>query len=547
MLPKRVLITAALPYANGPLHFGHIAGCYLPADVHARFQRMLGVKTAFISGSDEYGVAITLSAEQEGRSPQEHVDIYHKINQKLFEQLNISFDHYSRTTTPIHTKTAQEFFLTLHKNGYIEEKETEQLFSEADNRFLADRYVIGTCPRCKYPEARGDECTSCGASYEATDLIDPRSKISNAPLILKKTTHWFMRFDKFKDQLQEWIKDKPWKNNVLKFAQHYIDNLQPRAITRDSEWGIPVPLEHAKGKVLYVWFDAPIGYISMTKEWSPEHWKDFWLDLDTKLINFVGKDNIPFHAIFFPAMLMGTNELYKLVDDLPANEFLQLEGRQFSKSANWTIDLNRFFQNFTADQIRYVLAANAPESQDSEFTWIDFKNRCNSELVGKLGNFANRSLTFLNRQLEGTAPKATLSQEDETFLSQCHDLLSQIKDSYTHYHLRKASQLLMELAQTGNVYFDHKQPWKDKQSDATKATLYCCLECLKCLAIAAYPIMPVAAQGLWKLLGFTSEMTIWDQPPFPPGQKLPEPSVLFQKVDDDLIASEIEKLHLFLN
>lgn len=542
MLPKRILITAALPYANGPLHFGHIAGCYLPADVYARFQRMLGAEVAFISGSDEYGVAITLSAEQEGRSPKEHVDLYHQINKQLFEQLSISFDHYSRTTIPLHTETAQAFFLTLHKNGYIEEKETEQLFSEADNRFLADRYVVGTCPRCKHPDARGDECTSCGASYEATDLVEPRSKISNAPLILKKTTHWFMRFDKFKDQLQEWIKTKPWKNNVLKFAEHYIENLKPRAITRDSDWGIPVPLDHAQGKVLYVWFDAPIGYISMTKEWSPDHWKDFWMDPETKLVNFVGKDNIPFHAIFFPAMLMGTNEPYKLVDDLPANEFLQLEGRQFSKSAGWTIDLDRFFQNFTADQIRYVLAANAPESQDSEFTWLDFKTRCNSELVGKLGNFANRSLTFLNRRLDATAPKSTLSQEDDAFIEQCQDLLAQIKEAYAHYHLRKASQLLMELAQAGNVYFDHKQPWKDKESEATKATLYCCLEALKCLAIAAYPIMPSAAQSLWKLLGFKAEIATWDHPPFLPGQKLPEPFVLFQKVDDDLIASEIEKL-----
>ncbi len=540
MSPKRILITAALPYANGPLHFGHIAGCYLPADAHARFQRMQGVDVAYICGSDEYGVAITLSAEQEGRTPQEHVDLYHRINSDFFKKLNISFDHYSRTTSDIHAQTTQEIFLTLHKNGCIEQKETEQLFSVDDNRFLADRYVIGTCPKCGHPDARGDECTACGASYEATDLKDPRSKLTNAPLTRKKTTHWFMRFDQFKKQLQEWIKDKPWKNNVLKFAQRYIDDLKPRAITRDSEWGIPVPLPDAPGKVLYVWFDAPIGYISMMQEYKPDTWRDYWLDPDTELVQFVGKDNIPFHAIFFPAMLMGTELPYKLVDDLPANEFLQLEGKQFSKSAGWTIDLERFFQNFTADQIRYVLAANAPEAQDSEFTWCDFQTRCNSELVGKFGNFANRSLIFCRKNISENVPEVP---GDQAFIEKCHELLFQIKEAYAQYHLRKASQLIMELAQTGNVYFDHKQPWKDKQSDETKTVLYSCLECLKCLAIASYPIMPEAATKLWHLLGYTDEIATWDHPPIPTGQKLPEPTVLFQKIDDELIESEEEILN----
>lgn len=542
MSRKKQLITAALPYANGPLHFGHIAGCYLPADCYARFCRLIGDDVAFISGSDEYGVAITLSAEMAKRTPKEHVDIFHAINTEFFKKLNISFDRYSRTTTDIHTETAQEFFLELHKNGFIEEKETEQLFSETDNRFLADRYVIGTCPKCGFDQARGDECTSCGASYEATDLKAPRSKLSDAPLTLKKTTHWFMRFDKFKDELKTWIKDKPWKNNVLKFALAYIDDLRPRAITRDSDWGIPVPLENASGKVLYVWFDAPIGYISMTKEWNPDRWREFWCEKTTTLTHFIGKDNIPFHAIFFPAMIMGMQQNYKLVDNLPANEFLQLEGRQFSKSANWTIDLDQFFENYTADQIRYCLAANAPETQDSEFTWRDFQSRCNAELVGKFGNFANRTLVFLNKHLNGAVPNPSLQDSDSAFLDQIYQTSNQIKDAYQNFHLRKASQLIMEMAQIGNTYFDHKQPWKDKAGEATKATLYCCLEALKTLAICATPIIPEAAHKLWHILGFTSTITTWDQPKIPADQKLPEPQILFKKLEDEQIAAEIQKL-----
>lgn len=350
-----------------------------------------------------------------------------------------------------------------------------------------------------------------------------------------------MRFDKFKPELQAWIKDKPWKSNVLKFAQHYIDDLKPRAITRDSDWGIPVPLEGAEGKVLYVWFDAPIGYISMSQEWS-DSWKDFWCDEDTTLVNFIGKDNIPFHAIFFPAMIMGTKKPYKIVDDLPANEFLQLEGRQFSKSAGWTIDLDRFFHTFSADQIRYVLAANAPETQDSDFTWDDFQTRCNSELVGKYGNFANRAFVFLKKQLGGCVPKADLVDEDYAFLDHAYEIFGQIKEAYSTYHLRKASQLIMELAQIGNVYFDHKKPWKDKEGPATKATLYCCLEALRCLAIASYPIMPETSERLWHMLGFTSHITSWDHPKIESGQKLPEPSVLFQKVEADQIEPEVQKL-----
>jgi methionyl-tRNA synthetase len=359
---EKILITSALPYANGQLHFGHIAGAYLPADCYARFARLQGSDVLYICGSDEYGIAITLSADLAGRSPQAHVDLFHAINKDLFAQLNFSFDHFSRTTWKGHVPTVQQFFLDLLAHGYIEERVTDQLYSPQDNRFLADRYVVGTCPKCGFTEARGDECQRCGSSYEATDLKNPRSKLTNAPLVLKATKHWFLLFDRFKDQLTQWLAEKNWKANVRNFAQSYIDDLKPRAITRDGEWGIPIPLPGTEGKVLYVWFDAPIGYISATQEWAqlngkPDAWKDYWLDPETTYVQFIGKDNIPFHAVFFPAMEMGQNQPYKKVDQLPANEFLNLEGRQFSKSDGWTIDLADFFQNFTADQIRYTLAA----------------------------------------------------------------------------------------------------------------------------------------------------------------------------------------------
>ena len=538
MQSKKILVTAALPYANGPLHFGHIAGCYLPADCYARFMRMNGHDVAFICGSDEYGVAITLSAEQAGRTPKEHVDIFHATNKAFFDQLHISFDHYSRTTQPLHTKMAQAFFLELFDAGFIEEKVTDQLYSEADGRFLADRYVEGTCPKCGFENARGDECTSCGASYEATDLKNPRSKLTSSPLTRKATKHWFMRFDKFRDKLMTWIKDKPWKSNVLNFAIHYIKDLKPRAITRDSDWGIPVPLDGAEGKVLYVWFDAPIGYMSATKEWSPDRFDDFWLDPDTHFVNFVGKDNIPFHAIFFPAMLMGSTKPYKLVDDLPANEFLQLEGKQFSKSAGWTIDLESFFKSFSADQIRYVLAANAPETQDSEFAWADFQMRCNSELVGKYGNLANRVLVFIQRHGGGVIPEPG---PKDPFLDQIHALMDQIHAAYSSYHLRKASQLIMELCAAGNVYFDSNQPWKDKENAGP--ILYNCLECLKLLAISSFSIIPDTANQLWSLLGYNSTIKTWKNEPLKPGTPLPEPQVLFTKVEDAFIAKEQEQLH----
>ncbi len=543
----KILITSALPYANGPLHFGHIAGAYLPADCYARFQRLRGADLLYICGSDEYGVAITLSAELAGRSPQEHVDMFHAINKELFQKLQFSFDHFSRTTWPGHVSTVQEFFKDLLAADYIEEKVTDQLYSEKDQKFLADRYVVGTCPRCGFAEARGDECQKCGASYEATDLKNPCSKITGAPLVKKPTKPWFLRFDLFKEKLSHWLSQKPWKAGVLNFAKSYVDDLKPRAITRDGTWGVPIPLPNTEGKILYVWFDAPIGYISATKEWAektnnPDAWKKYWLDPGTKYVQFIGKDNIPFHALFFPAMEMGQKTPYKMVDELPANEFLTLEGRQFSKSDGWTIDLDQFFQNFTADQIRYALAANAPETQDSEFSWKDFQLRCNSELLGKWGNLANRVLVFLQNKCDALVPaQGALQPIESKFLAKMERLTEEISEAYSHFHLRKASQLMMELAQAGNVYFDTKKPWSNP--DTRETTLFCCLKCLKLLSILSSPIIPEASDKLWKMLGLTSPIK-WDLSPIPPGQLLPKPEVIFKRIEDALIEAELEKLKI---
>ena len=557
-MSEKILITSALPYANGPLHFGHIAGAYLPGDCYARFQRLKKNDVFYVCGSDEYGIAITLSAEMAKRTPQEHVDIFHQVNMNLFRKLNFSFDHYSRTTWKGHVAPVHQFFNDLLANGYIEEKVTDQLYSEADHKFLADRYVVGTCPRCGYDQARGDECPKCGASFDATDLKNPRSKITNMPLVLRPTKHWFLLLDKFKDRLIKWIDSKTWKPNVTNFIKGYIEHLHPRAITRDMTWGVPLPIEGAEGKVLYVWFDAPIGYISATMEWAqqkgdPERWKDYWLDQKTKLVHFIGKDNIPFHAAIFPAMIMGQNTPYKLVDELPANEFYNLEGRQFSKSEGWYIDLEDFFKRYTTDQIRYVIAANAPETSDSEFTWKDFQTRCNSELVGKLGNLVNRTLVFVKNRCNGRVPpKGQLETVDKEFLEKIRALVDQASESYQTFKLRKAVQVIMELAQLGNIYFDSKKPWSDANDPERKhlmeTTMACCLECLKALALITSPIIPESADKIWKMLGYHTDIQTlgWDDivsTEIPVGQVLPEPQILFQKIEDAQIEEEITKLY----
>lgn len=555
---KKILITSALPYANGPLHFGHIAGAYLPADCYARFQRMKKNDVLYICGSDEHGVAITLSADLAGRSPQEHVDIYHKLIQDFFKKLNISFDHYSRTTWKGHVEPTHQYFLDLLANGYIEEKTTDQLYSTEDDKFLADRYVVGICPKCGFENARGDECPKCGSSYEATDLKNPRSKLTNAPLIKKATKHWFLKLDLFKERLLQWLEAKNWKPNVVNFIKGFINEMHARAITRDSNWGIPVPLPDSEGKVLYVWFDAPIGYISATKEWAEltgdnEKWKKYWFDPDTKLVNFIGKDNIPFHAAIFPAMTMGQNQPYKLVDELPANEFYNLEGRQFSKSDGWYIDLDDFFTKYTADQIRYAIAANAPETSDSEFLWKDFQTRCNSDLLGKYGNLVNRVMVFAKNNTNGQVPaKGELEEIDREFLENAGKLMKQAEKNYEAFKLRAAAQTILELAQLGNVYFDNKKPWQDakfpEKRSRLETTIACCFECLKALAVISFPIIPETAAKVWKMVGFQTilENVTWSDmeklDDFA-GQVLGQAEILFTKVEDQQIAEELEKLH----
>jgi len=556
-MTKKILITSALPYANGPLHFGHIAGAYLPGDCHARFQRLLKNDVLYICGSDEYGVAITLSAEIARRTPKEHVDFYHRVNHDLFKKLHFSFDHYSRTTWRGHAELAQTFFLDLIQNGYIEERVTEQLYSETDHRFLADRYVVGVCPGCGYENARGDECPECGASYEATELTHPRSKLSGAPLTYKATKHWFLLLDRFKDRLNEWLETKDWKPNVVNFVRRYINDLRARAITRDSEWGVPVPLPSSEGKVLYVWFDAPIGYISAAKEWAlksgkPNRWKDYWCDPNTTLIHFIGKDNIPFHGVIFPAMTMGQNQPFKLVDQLPANEFYRLEGRQFSKSEGWYIDLETFFKTYTSDQIRYAIAANAPETSDSEFTWKDFQNRCNADLLGKYGNLVNRVLVFAHKQCQGIIPSVgTLEEVDRIFLKEIESLAGEAKNCFSTFSLRRSCQVMMELAQKGNVYFDQKQPWKTAKEEHLRAsmetTIACCLECLKTLALISFPVIPETAEKVWQMLGFDQQMQDlgWEaivRTPLKKGTTLSQATILFKKIEDDQIEAELKQL-----
>ncbi|MCE5295056.1 MAG: methionine--tRNA ligase [Chlamydiales bacterium] len=553
-MTKKILITAALPYANGPLHFGHMAGAYLPADIYSRFIRQKHRDTLFICGSDEYGIAVVLSAELAKRSPQEHVDQFHAVNKDLFAKMNIVFDHFSRTTWPGHSELTHQYFTDLLYNGYIEEKETEQLYSEQEGRFLADRYVVGTCPKCGFVNARGDECTSCAASFDATDLINPRSKLTGSPLIRKKTTHWFLRLDLFKDKLLAWLATKNWKSNVVNFIKGYIQDLHPRAITRDMTWGIPIPIDGITGKVLYVWFDAPIGYLSATKEWAelrgePNRWKDYWCDENTHLVQFVGKDNIPFHAAIFPAMTMGQNQPFKLVDELPANEFYNLEGRQFSKSDGWYIDLAEFLTKYTADQLRYTIASNAPENSDSEFTWRDFQIKCNSDLVGKFGNFIHRTLVFLQNNCQQKVPsRGALDEIDTKFLQDLAVLMVRIEEAYSGFHVRQASGLLMEIAALGNVYFDAKKPWKLAKSEDTKAEMNTCIalcvECIKQLALAASPILPETSEKIWEMLDMTKP-TSWDSRRaeiLPEGKVLSTPKTLFTKIEDEQIAQEIALL-----
>ncbi|EPP37359.1 Methionine--tRNA ligase [Chlamydia avium] len=507
-MTRRVLITSALPYANGPLHFGHIAGAYLPADVYARFCRLLGDDVLYLCGSDEYGIAITLNAERAGLGYQEYVDMYHKIHKDTFEKLGISLDFFSRTTNPFHQAIVQEFYTQLKSKGFIENHVSYQLFSETENRFLADRYVEGTCPKCGFSDARGDECQRCGADYEAVDLIDPRSKLSGDKLILKETEHAYLHLERFIDPLLSFIDGTYLPDHVRKFVIDYIKNLRMRAITRDLSWGVPVP--DFPNKVFYVWFDAPIGYISGTMDWAasignPDAWKDFWLDPSVEYVQFIGKDNLPFHSAIFPAMELGVDIPYKKVDALISSEFYLLEGAQFSKSEGNYIDMDAFLDAHALDKLRYVLAATSPETADSEFTFVDFKTRCNSDLVGKFGNFINRVLAFADKNhfKELVYCADSLEDVDHKFLHEAQSIVHKAESCYREFSLRKACSAIMELASLGNGYFNDQAPWKllkEGKARRVEAVLFCACYCQKLLALISYSILPETAWEIWKML-----------------------------------------------
>jgi len=540
---ERILVTSALLYANGPLHLGHLAGAFLPADCFSRFHRMQQNDVLFISGSDEYGVAITLGAEIEGHSPQEHVDIYHERNQQTFSQLGISFDYYGRTTTRKHHELVCDFFRELHAKGLVEERECEQLFCEAEGRFCTDRYVKGICPHCHFLEARGDECPRCGETFDATELLEPKSKLTDSPLTLRKSNHWFLRCDLFRDHLMKWIQKKNWKSSVVEFAKRYARDLRPRAITRDLHWGVPVPEEFSENKVFYVWFDAPIGYISMTQEWATfigkeDDWKKFWLGSSTKHVEFIGKDNIPFHALFFPIMLKGQSKEYTMVDTLAANEFLSFEGHPFSKSEEKHPQVEDLLGVLSSDQIRYALLANAPETSDVNFSFEELQSRCNADLLGKYGNLANRILVFHQARIGEEVVQPDLIDQDWDFIHQLRHLASKVAHFFSTCCMRKACREIMEIASLGNAYLDQQKPWKNQ--DRMPTVLYASLECLKVLACVSSPVIPEAAQQLWNMLGFKSSLETGDwheitHTLISPGQRLTTAYVLFRHINDDML------------
>ncbi|NND62458.1 MAG: methionine--tRNA ligase [Flavobacteriaceae bacterium] len=511
--PKRYTITAALPYTNGPVHIGHLAGVYVPADIYARFQRLQGKDVLFVCGSDEHGVPITLKAKKEGVSPQNIVDKYHTMIKESFEKFGITFDNYSRTSAKIHHETASEFFQKLYDDGKFVEEITEQLFDEEAQQFLADRFVVGTCPKCGYEESYGDQCENCGTSHNATDLINPKSAISGSTPITKKTKHWFLPLDQYEPWLKEWIikgHKKDWKTNVYGQCKSWIDDgLRPRAVTRDLDWGIPVPVEGGEGKVLYVWFDAPIGYISATKEWANENnkeWEPYWKDKHSKLLHFIGKDNIVFHCIIFPSMLKAEGS-YILPDNVPANEFLNLEGNKISTSKNWAVWLHEYLVDFPDQQdvLRYTLTANAPETKDNDFTWADFQARNNSELVAIFGNFINRVAVLTHKYYEGVIPSpSTFSEVDEKTLDELKTYPNVIASSIERYRFREAQMELMNVARLGNKYLADEEPWKTIKTDEerTKTVMYVALQIAAALAVLSEPFLPHTSEKLKRILNF---------------------------------------------
>ena len=556
-MSKRYTITAALPYTNGPIHIGHLAGVYVPADIFARYQRLKNNEVAFICGSDEPGVAISIKAKKEQTTPQAIIDKYHAIIKQSFADFGISFDNYSRTSLPIHHQTASDFFRKLYEQGDFIEEISEQLYDEEAHQFLADRFVIGTCPKCGNPEAYGDQCERCGSSLNATDLIDPKSSITGSKPTLKATKHWFLPLNRYQEFLEKWILEghkNDWKPNVYGQVKSWLDDeLKPRAVTRDLDWGIPVPVEGAEGKVLYVWFDAPIGYISSTKEWAEREgkdWRPFWQDKDTELVHFIGKDNIVFHCIIFPAMLKAEGS-YILPTNVPANEFLNLEGNKLSTSKNWAVWLHEYLQDFPNQQdvLRYALTANAPETKDNDFTWKDFQARNNNELVAIFGNFINRVAVLTQKYYEGEVPAAgTLNATDSETLQQLSELTKKIEQSLERYRFREAQQELMNIARLGNKYLADEEPWKLIKTDAerVKTVMYVALQVATALAITSEPFLPFTSEKLKNILQLGT--TAWEQVKqnptalLPTGHKIGVATLLFEKIEDAAIAKQLERL-----
>ena len=547
--PKRYLITTALPYANGPLHIGHLAGVYVPADIYVRYLRGKGREVLLIGGSDEHGVPIAIRAREEGVSPKEIIDRYHELIKRSFKEFGISFDIYSRTSNPTHYALSQEFFTTLYRKGVFVEQESEQYYDPEAKQFLADRYIVGTCPYCGNEKAYGDQCEKCGTSLNATDLINPKSRLSGAAPQLRTTKHWFLPLEQYQAWLEEWIlKDHPeWKPNVYGQCKSWLDlGLHPRAVTRDLDWGVPVPLPNAEGKVLYVWFDAPIGYISATKELTPA-WEKFWKDEDTKLVHFIGKDNIVFHCIVFPTMLKAHGD-YILPDNVPANEFMNLEGDKISTSGNWAVWLHEYLAEFPGQQdvLRYMLTANMPETKDNDFTWREFQSRNNSELVAVLGNFVNRVLVLCHKYFEGKVPSPdTLLEEDRAVLEVVHAQRKLIEEAIESYHFRDALREYMQVARVGNKYLADMEPWKLWGANPARVAsiIYVSLQVTAALCVLGRPFLPFSTERLEAMARLPK--ALWDDDLtgiLKPGHELGKAELLFARIEDAAIERQIAKL-----
>ena len=547
---KRYLVTSALPYANGPVHIGHLAGVYIPSDIYTRYLRLRGEDVISVCGSDEHGVPITIKARQEGVSPQDIVDKYHGIIKESFRRLGMSFDIYSRTTSPMHHKTASDFFRKLYDDGKFIEQTSQQYYDEEAGQFLADRYIVGTCPHCQNERAYGDQCEKCGSTLNATDLIGPKSAITGSTPVLRETKHWFLPLDRYEEFLRKWILDghKEWKSNVYGQCKSWLDlGLQPRAVSRDLDWGIPVPVEGADGKVLYVWFDAPIGYISATKELTPD-WEKYWKDEDTKMVHFIGKDNIVFHCIVFPSMLRAHGG-YILPENVPANEFLNLEGDKISTSRNWAVWLHEYLEEFPGkeDVLRYVLCANAPETKDNDFTWKDFQARNNNELVAVLGNFVNRALVLTQKYYGGAVPPAgELTAYDRETVAEIPVIKKSLEENIENYRFREALKDAMNLARLGNKYLADSEPWKLVKTDPerVKTILNVALQITANIAVAIEPFMPFTAEKVLKLLQIGKPG--WDElgstALLEAGHVIGTPELLFEKIEDSVVEAQLEKL-----